>query len=78
MWCYKIRWFDEYTRGMRVSEGLISAVTAQEAMDYLHTYYGVFDRVKLAAIEEGDSDCRILPFDEFDANWATFVKEENF
>lgn len=75
MWCYKVRWYDE---GKHISEGLVCADTAQEVMEYLHAYYGDFDLVKIAAIEESDFEYRILPFAEFDANWATFVKDENF
>ena len=75
MWCYKIRWYDE---GKHISEGLVCADTAQEVMEYLHAYYGDFDLVKIAAIEESDFECHILPFEGFDANWATFVKDENF
>lgn len=78
MWCYKIRWYDECEKGVHVSEGLVCADTAQEVMKYLHAYYGDFDLVKIAAIEAGDFECHILPFNGFDANWATFVKEENF
>ena len=33
MWCYKIRWYDECEKGMRVSEGLVCADTAQEVME---------------------------------------------
>ena len=76
MWCYKIRWYDE--TGVRIGEGLICADTAQEVMEYLHAYYGDFDLVKIAAIEESDFGCHILPFEGFDANWATFSKEEIF
>ena len=75
MWCYKVRWYDE---GKHISEGLVCADTAQEVMEYLHAYYGDFDLVKIAAIEEGDFESHILPFEGFDANWATFVKDENF
>lgn len=75
MWCYKIRWYDE---GKHISEGLVCADTAQEVMEYLHAYYGDFDLVKIAAIEEGDFECHILPFAGFDVNWDTFVEEENF
>lgn len=75
MWCYKVRWYDE---GKHISEGLVCADTAQDVMEYLHAYYGDFDLVKIAAIEEGDFECHILPFEGFDVNWATFVKEENF
>lgn len=76
MWCYKIRWYDEYENSMCVNEGLVCADTAQEVMEYLHTYYGDFDLVKIAAIEGSDSGDHVLPFDEFDVNWETFVKEE--
>lgn len=75
MWCYKVRWYDE---GKHISEGLICADTAQEVMEYLHAYYGDFDLVKIAAIEESDFECHILPFDGIDANWATFIEDENF
>lgn len=78
MWCYKVRWYNECENGMCISEGLVCADTAQEVMEYLHAYYSDFDLVKIAMIEEGDLECHILPFDEFDANWDTFVKEENF
>lgn len=78
MWCYKIRWCDMSCVNMRVSEGLIYADTAQEVMEYLRTYYGDFDLVKIALIEESDSDCHLLPFDGLDVNWATFIKGENF
>ena len=78
MWCYKVRWYDECEKGMRINEGLVCADTAQEVMEYLHAYYGDFDLVKIAAIEEGDFECHILPFEGFDVNWTTFVKEENF
>ena len=76
MWCYKIRWYDECENDMCVTEGLVCADTAQEVMEYLHAYYGDFDLVKIAAIEDSDSECHVLPFDEFDVNWETFVKEE--
>ena len=75
MWCYKVRWYDE---GKHISEGLVCADTAQDVMEYLHAYYGDFDLVKIAAIEESDFECHILPFEEFDANWATFIEYENF
>ena len=75
MWCYKVRWYDE---GKHISEGLVCADTAQEVMEYLHAYYGDFDLVKIAAIEESDFECHILPFEGFDANWATFIEDENF
>ena len=78
MWCYKIRWYDECENGMSVSEGLVCADTAQEVMEYLHAYYGDFACVKIAAIEEGDFECHILPFDGFDVNWDTFMREEIF
>lgn len=78
MWCYKVRWFDMMGEDMRVSDGLVYADTAQEVMEYLHNFYGDFDLVKIALIEESDSDCHILPFDGFDVNWETFVKEEIF
>ena len=78
MWCYKIRWYDECENNMCISEGLVCAVTAQEVMEYLHAYYSDFDLVKIAAIKESDFECCILPFKGFDANWGTFVKEENF
>ena len=78
MWCYKIRWYDECENSMCISEGLVCAVTAQEVMESLHAYYRDFDIVKIAVIKEGDFECRILPFDEFNVNWDTFVKEKNF
>jgi hypothetical protein len=78
MWCYKVRWYDESMKDMRISEGLVCADTAQEVMEYLHAYYGDIDLAKIAAIEEGDYECHILPFEGIDANWTTFVKDENF
>lgn len=78
MWCYKVRWYDMSREDMCVSVGLIYADTAREVMEYLHTYYGDFDLVKIAAIEESDSECHILPFDGLNVNWDTFIKDGNF
>lgn len=78
MWCYKVRWYDECEKSVCISEGLVCADTIQEVMEYLRAYYGNFDLVKIAVIEGSDFECHILPFEEFDVNWVTFVKNENF
>lgn len=78
MYCYKVRYWDGPES--HTEEGLVAAVNPQAAMELLIDRFGYdeMEKVKLAVIDEESVDDHILPFNEFDCCYNTFIKEENF
>ena len=76
-YCYKVKWWNE--SGLENSEGLLNAHSLHEAMEYLEGYYGVDEIMdcRLAAIDSDFNvdDNGVLPFEEFDVCFNTFIKE---
>lgn len=76
-YCYKVKWWNECK--LEESEGLIHAPSFHGAMDYLEDYYGS-DAMADCRLTPIDSDFNmdgnsVLPFEEFDVCFNTFIKE---
>lgn len=78
MYCYKVKYWD-YDKS-RIETGIVAASNSSEAMEYLAERFGADDieKVKLAIIDDESVDEHILPFNEFDCDWNTFIKDEIF
>lgn len=78
MYCYKVKhWCGSETI---IETGIVAAHSASEAMEYLSDRFGADDieQLKLAVIDSESVDEHILPFNDFDCNWNTFIKDEIF
>lgn len=78
MYCYKVKyWCGSETT---IEIGIVAAANTSEAMTYLAKRFGENDieQVKLAIIDSECVDEHILPFEDFDCDWNTFIKDEIF
>lgn len=77
-YCYKVKYFEDGT--CRIEEGIVTATDQVKAMGYLVDRFGwdTIEVVKLAEITHEIGDENILPLEEFDANYDTFIKNDNW
>lgn len=78
MYCYKVKYWDNGSYSYE--EGLVAAATMAEAMVYIELRFGAreLEKLKLYSVEDETADEHIMPFSEFDCDFDTFTKEENF
>lgn len=77
-YCYKVKYFED--GACHIEEGLIAATDQVKAMEHLVDRFGwdTIEVVKLAEITHDIGDDNILPFEEFDVNYDTFIKDDNW